>query len=51
VTESGVFGGADAVLDPGVGSVPGVEVGELPDGVSVANAVQRQPSRSSNASS
>jgi hypothetical protein len=30
VTESGVFGGADAVFDAGVATVPQFQIGQLP---------------------
>ena len=31
MAQAGVFRAADAVLDPGVGAVAGVQAGELPD--------------------
>jgi hypothetical protein len=36
--EPGVFGGFDAVFDPGVGAVPGLQERQLPGGVLVAKA-------------
>src|SRR5439155_20615400 len=46
--QSGVFAAADAVFDPGLGAVAGVEEGRLSGRVSVSRYWWQKPSRSSN---